>query len=265
MTREFWQEIVSNKYVISSDPSPANLLPELLEMLASTDSVLRDGFAYPILATWIQKNAFSRDELSSILRILEQRLELGLGEMGSDTVFARSFAVLVLAVLVNNLLLQLEKSEVLRLLEVVLNYLAHEKDLRGFVFLKGWAHAVAHTADLLDEFVVNEHCQSTELQKILTAILNKVTAQSVWLFDEEDRLSYAAARVLGRNLIPNDILQSLLYELVLRVSRTNEQKLNSISRHNAKTFLRSLYFQVLKLEPDSGNLRLIFSVLEKFD
>jgi hypothetical protein len=118
MTREFWQEIVNNKYQISSDPSPQALLPELLEMLASPDPILRDDFAYSILATWIGRGAFSRAELQSVLGILEQRLETGLGETESDSVFARSFAVLMLAVLVNNPVLALEPAEVHHLLVV---------------------------------------------------------------------------------------------------------------------------------------------------
>ncbi len=265
MTREFWQEIINNKYEISSDPSPQTLLPELLEMLASPDPELRDGFAYPILATWIGRGAFSQDELKSVLATLEQRLEVGLGETESDSVFARSFAVLTLAVLVNNQTLALEQSEVRRLLEVFLNYLEREQDLRGFVQPQGWAHAVAHTADLLDEFAVNPHVQSVELEKILNAISNKIPAKIVWLFDEEDRLSYAATRVMGRGLLSSERISEILDALVLRVTQADGQKSNTIPRHNAKAFLRSLYFQILKLEPDSKHLELILVALEKIN
>ena len=262
MTREFWQEIVNSKYQIPIDNSPQSLLPELLEMLASPDPELRDGFAYPILATWIQKDVFLKDELRSILKILEQRLEVGLGETDTDTVFVRSFAVLTLAVLVNNQTLSLEKTEIHRLLEMVLQYLERERDLRGFVQPGGWAHAVAHTADLLDEFAVNEHCQTPELENILNAIVSKVTAKSVWLFNEEDRLSFAAARVLGRGLISSDHILSCLQGLSSPVSQADGHHSNAIPRHNAKGFLRGLYFQTLKLEPGSKNLELILGTLE---
>jgi hypothetical protein len=265
MTREFWQEIVNTKYKISSDPSPQDLLPELLEMLASPDPELRDGFAYPILATWIQQATFSREELRSLIATLEQRLETGLGELESDSVFARSFAVLMLAVLVNNPILALEKLEVLKLLEVVLHYLEREQDLRGFVQPQGWAHAVAHTADLLDEFALNSDVQSSELEKILSAITKKVAAKTVWLFDEEDRLSDAAARVLERELLSSDFVSGLLDTLAVQISQADEDKSNAIPRHNAKAFLRSLYFQVLKLEPNSKHLELIFEAMNKIN
>ncbi len=303
MTREFWQQIITNKYQISSDPSPSgavvgsrsdpspsavppegaswnqegaavgsrsdpslqDLLPELLEMLASPDPELRDGFAYPILATWIQQGAFSQEQLRSLLVALEQRLETGLGETESDAVFARSFAVLMLAVLVNNPILALEPAEIYRLLEVVLSYFAREQDLRGFVYPQGWAHAVAHTADLLDEFAVNQHCQSPELERILNAITNKIPAKSVWLFDEEDRLSYAAARVLERGLLSSEVVSGLLDALAAEVSQSDEHKSNGIPRHNVKAFLQSLYFQVLKLEPSSEHLELILGALHKIN
>jgi Protein of unknown function (DUF2785) len=263
MTREFWREIVNSRYQISSDPSA--LLPELLEMLASPDPELRDAFAYPILATWIQKGAFSQAQLRSVLLTLEERLQLGLGEVETDTVFARSFAALVLAVLVNDSILALERSEVHGLLGKALNYFEREQDLRGFVQPQGWAHAVAHTADLLDEFAVNEQCQTPELEKILNAITTKVVAKSLWLFDEEDRLGYAAARVLGRGLLSNEFVQTCLDRLATQVSQSDEQKSNRIVRHNAKGFLRSLYFQILKLEPESNHLGLILAALEKLD
>ncbi len=263
MTREFWQEIVKSKYFVLTDQTPQELLPELLKMLASPDPELRDGFAYPILATWIGRGAFLQDELKSILETLEQRLETGLGETESDSVFARSFAVLMLAVLVNNQILALKKLEVLKLLEVVLQYFDREQDLRGFVQPQGWAHAVAHTADLLDEFAVNLHVQTSELEKILSVITKKVAAKTVWLFDEEDRLSYAAARVLERGLLSSEFVVQCLEDLTLQQS--NDLQLNAIPRHNAKIFLRSLYFQVLKLEPSSQHLELILAALSKFD
>jgi Protein of unknown function (DUF2785) len=260
MNCEFWHEISHNKYQISSDPSPQVLLPELLEMLASPDPELRDGFAYPILATWIGRGTFSQDELKSVLVILEQRLETGLGEKESDSVFARSFAALMMAVLVNNKILALEKSEILRLLKVALQYLEREQDLRGFVQPQGWAHAVAHTADLLDEFAVNPYVQSIELEKILKAIASKVPATRVWLFNEEDRLSYVAARILERGLLSNEVVSQCLE--VLTFQQSNDLQLNAIPRHNAKIFLQSLYFQVLKLEPSSEHLELILGALQ---
>ncbi len=265
MTREFWQQIVNDKYQISSDPRPQDILPELLEMLASPDPELRDNFAYPILATWIGRGAFSQDELKSVLGTLEQRLEMGLGELESDSVFARSFAVLMLAVLVNNPILALEKSEVLSLLELVVHYLEREQDLRGFVQPQGWAHAVAHTADLLDEFAISLHCQNPELEKILSAMTTKVAAKTVWLFVEEDRLSYAAVRVLERGLLSSDFVSGLLDNLAVQVSQADEYKSNAISRHNAKAFLRSLYFQGLKLEPNSEHLELVLNAINKIN
>jgi Protein of unknown function (DUF2785) len=221
MTQEFWQEIINNSYQISSDPGAQDLLPELLEMLASPDAKVRDGLAYPILATWIGRGAFSSLDLRSLLNVLVLRLELGLGDSESDTVFARSFAVLMLAVLVNNPILALEPAEIQRLLEVVLSYLEREQDLRGFVQPQGWAHAVAHSADLLDEFAVNTQVQTSDLEKILAAIVNKVPAKQVWLFDEEDRLSYAAARVLGRGLLSSEFVSGLLENLAVQVSHSD--------------------------------------------
>jgi hypothetical protein len=264
MNPEFWQTILENDFQISNDTNLETLLPELLEMLASPDPVLRDEFAYSILAVWLERNLFSASQMRQTLFLLEGRLEVGLGKVGSDLVFTRSFAPLIFAGIqhCDNAQPFLQESEVLHCLELALRYLALEQDLRGFVPPNGWAHAVAHTADWLDELALSPHCTAPQLERIVSAICHKIPAPHVWLFDEEDRLSYAVARAIGRGLLSPVFLESCFEVLMRWISQDDERKSNQIQRHNAKGFLRSLYFQILSLQPSSSLLGVIFRALE---
>jgi hypothetical protein len=267
MHPEVWQTILENDFQISNDTNLETLLPELLEMLASPDPVLRDEFAYSILAVWLERNLLSPSQMRQMMLRLEGRLQHGLGEVGNDSVFARSFAPLIFAGIqyCDNAQPFLQESEVLHCLELALRYLALEQDLRGFVVPQGWAHATAHTADWLDELALSPHCTAPQLERIVSAICHKIPAPHVWLFDEEDRLSYAVARAIGRGLLSPAFLESCFAELVQRVSQDDEHKSNQIQRHNAKGFLRSLYFQILSLQPSSSVLEMVLKALEGLD
>jgi hypothetical protein len=73
------------------------------------------------------------------------------------------------------------------------------------------------------------------LTQTLETIASKVPANQVWLFNEEDRLSYAAARVLERGLLSSEVVSQCLE--VLTLQQSSDLQLNAIPRHNAKIFL----------------------------
>ena len=83
-------------------------------------------------------------------------LAVGVGEDGTDTVFRRSFSALVLAVVLERATTLatttgtgLPDDTLLRWGDRIAGWLVRERDLRGFVLGKGWAHALAHGADAL--------------------------------------------------------------------------------------------------------------------
>jgi hypothetical protein len=57
----------------------------------------------------------------------------------------------------------------------------------------------------------------------------------------------------------------LLDALAVQFSQADANHSNAIARHNAKAFLQSLFFQILKLEPNSRHLELILAALSKVD
>jgi len=59
---------------------------------------------------------------------------------------------------------------VLDVYKKVIGYYVKEKDLRGFVEIKGWAHSSAHTAECLSSLVKSGYIKYNELLEILNII-----------------------------------------------------------------------------------------------
>ncbi len=65
----------------------AELTPELLGWLGSTDPELRDEFAYRILAAWIERGQYASRQLRTMAKQMTANLETGLGEHDTDSVY----------------------------------------------------------------------------------------------------------------------------------------------------------------------------------
>jgi hypothetical protein len=178
MQRADWEQVVASDYAVPDGANLPGLTRELLDYLASPDPQLRDQFGYEILATWMARDVLSPAAMRAVGEALLPRLQIGLGERDTDSVFTRSFAVLLLAEVVNNHHRHpfLDTRTLDAYLAAGLDYLARERDVRGYVPDHGWAHATAHTADLLLELAAEPYLAAPELARILDAIADTVTA-----------------------------------------------------------------------------------------
>lgn len=251
MDKAFWQAIIERDYAVPDGHTVASLTPKLLVYLGSVDPELRDEIALSILATWIEREgAFTTDELRAIGNQMAYNLTLGIGEQGSDSVFLRSFSALVLDCVIDydNAHPFLTPAEVHSYLDQALEYLVHERDLRGYVAEKGWAHSAAHTADLLAYLARNQALDNRDLERMLDAIAEKVSApaEHAYLYKEDERLVYTVMTALRRDLIGLPFLENWVDQLALEENPTPwfQTTGGACARHNAKVFLRSLYFQL---------------------
>lgn len=254
MEKEFWLEITRNDYSVPQHHTASELLPELLTNLGSIDSDLRES-AYTILSEWVEvQGLYMHEELRVISAQLRTNLHQGLGEQGTDSVFLRSFSLLVLNNVVDydNAHPFLQEQEVLAWLEETLAYYQEECDLRGYVPVKGWAHSVAHGADLLMAFARNRYVRQAELERILHVIAWRVTSpvSAVFIDQEDERLCVVVLTALRRNLLPLPSLQTWVQSIVQPEGRQSWRETFSDGEGNiafthVRTFLRSLYFQLL--------------------
>jgi hypothetical protein len=217
MDKAFWQAILDADGAVPEGCTIAELTPELLALLGSTDSELRDGVAYVVLATWLAHDRYTPAEVWAMAERLAANLSVGLDQQGSDNIFVRSFSALVLAEIVHrdNQSALLDQRQVHRLLDGALAYLLAEQDLRGYVPDKGWAHAVAHAADLLWVLARSRYMHIDSLERILDAIAAKATPPGahIYLYNENQRLARAALGAIGRDLVDLSFLTSWIGRL----------------------------------------------------
>ncbi len=225
MDRTFWRVIANDENALPQGEWVAELAPELLSWLGSTDAELRDEFAYRILAAWVEREQFQAEQLHDLVRQMLDNLHIGLGERDTDSVFLRSYSTLVLMEVVayDNAHPFLGQGEAASLLDQVLEYLRKERDLRSWVEGPGWAHAVAHTADLLMMLARNLQLGTVELERLLDGIADRLLEPSgvVFVQHEDERLAYAALNVLRRGLVGRAARDRWL-ERFVRPSRLRE-------------------------------------------
>jgi len=240
------QVVAANDYRPPAGVDAWSLTLDMLTQLGSIDAELRDELIYTTFVHWARAGLYTPDQYRALLNGLldDQHLFRGLGERDTDTVFMRSFSALLCVWPVYHHRRQpyLAPHEVLAAFDRVLDYFSREVDLRGYVEGKGWAHAVAHTADLLDEFAQCEELDRSGLLRLLDAIKARLRAADVvFVAEEDERLAYATLSLVGRGTLTERDLEPWIKSFA-PIERTGEWRTWS-RQVNIKHFLRSLYFQ----------------------
>ncbi|MDE5415399.1 DUF2785 domain-containing protein [Alkalihalobacterium chitinilyticum] len=244
MLKQQLREIKENKYLPYPDTNINQIVAEALQNIGSTDQELRDELIYSTLATWIQKAVISNEQLQKLLNALldDKHLFFKIGERGTDSVFVRSFSMLLIApILYVNLdreFLSTEDIDVVK--EKSILYLEKEIDLRGHVPSKGWAHSLAHASDTIVHLI--PYLAKEEQLIILHRIGKKFRTFDYVFHDEEDeRAVNAIIRILDNEIISEtefnvwiDDLASVHYDRYEEAYRL---------KTNIKTLIRSLFFR----------------------
>src|SRR5687768_2585622 len=175
MATGYWQEILSKGLAVPVDRPLDDLTAELTTMLGSTQPEVRDGTAYPALATWIERGVYD-DLLGGLGDGMVAGLSVGLGESGTDSVFRRSFSALILGECLdrNNAEHLLPGGKILEWGDRIVAWCLDEKDTRGFVPGKGWAHAIAHGADTIGALGQSPHLAGPELAVMLEVMAERL-------------------------------------------------------------------------------------------
>ena len=253
-------EIADNEFALPEQAKAMQRATEMLPHLGSPDAELRDDLIYSTLATWILGDKFEEDELKVMLQQLlsEAHLFFKLGESDGDSVFMRSFSMLLVPLILSQHRVRpfLMPYELRELKVKLLDYLEREEDFRGFVLEadeagepKGWAHAVAHSADALDDLVQCKEMGSEELLEILTAIRQKAAESAVvFVHAEDERLVTPVIAALGRKVLKPADVQTWLAGFVPLAQEKEPFPDCYRQAQNVKNFLRSLYFRARKVE-----------------
>ena len=245
--KEFLRSIAEKNYELPSDIDAYDFAQALLVNLGSPDGELRDELSYMILASGIiDKGMLSAEQMNALLTTVldAQHLFYAIGEVNTDSVFMRSFSnLIVAAILYTDARNPVITEQVVQHTKTtLLAYAEQERDWRGYVEGKGWAHAMAHLADALDECAQNSYMLPEDRQDILQ-MLRQLAQLPESLYHEEDmRLATSAQHIIIGREVPNTFVDDWL-ELCF-VERASDVS-SWISATNVKNFLRSLYFLLI--------------------
>jgi hypothetical protein len=214
---------------------------EVFDHLGSPDPELRDELGLTALGTWIVDHGrLSPAELQELRRraLGDRGIRFHLGASGDDTVFRRSFSLLVLAIVLvaDKQRRFLDAGDWLEIADGLVSYCHGERDVRGFVPGHGWAHAVAHAADVADECATSRFSRPEVCERLLSAFDVLVArADDVFQAEEDERIGIALAAMLSTGQLTASRLRAFLDERDLseRAYRTNW-----------KHILRSTYFRL---------------------
>lgn len=253
MDKVSWHKIIDNNYQLDNTDALDSMTDELINYLDSADAELRDTIAYSVLARWIITHQYYSDEqLTSLVERLIPKLSESLGNHDDDTIFGRSYAVLVLSLLAyqDDRSSFMSESLIRTLLDEARNYLIAERDNRAYIDGKGWANACSNTADLLKFLARNPVIEAEDAKRIIDTIAEKIVMQTSSIFnhDEEERLAQVIMAILDLSVLTTYELEDWLKHFRdWKLSHALDGDYNP-SHHatyqNIKNFLRSLYIQM---------------------
>ncbi|WP_026826475.1 MULTISPECIES: DUF2785 domain-containing protein [Exiguobacterium] len=226
------------------------ILTSMVQHIESTDGELRDRLIYTIFFRLIiEQKDIDYDKMSELLGTsLHVLLFHGIEETQSDAVFTRAFTTLLMALILHRDVEEnfLTDEQFQQASEGLIRYLQLEKDTRGYVNGKGWAHSIAHAADAVDELIANPKLDPESFPQLFNVIIDQIMRSEVLAHDEDERLIHPILRLLERGMDSEIILrhvERLPHLLEERKQDLDEEKFWCVV-HNVKTFLKSLYVRL---------------------
>jgi len=252
VSEAYWEAVLAAGLRVPPDRPLDDLTAELVGMLGDPDPGRRDRLAYPVLATWISNGVYD-NLLIGLGDGVAVGLRHGLGADGDDSVLRRSYSALILAEVLrrDNQMRLLRNDTVLGWGDVASTWFVRERDLRGWVPGRGWAHAVAHGADLVGQLARSRHVGPLELTVLLDVIADRLLEPTAYVcrHGEEDRLAFAVMIVLHRNVVSFGVLEAWVARLGTGMSRKPARRQAgaewpTASAANTTAFLRALHVQL---------------------
>lgn len=265
-----WQAIHADHDRPPAATTPAALLPELEAYLGSPDPARRDAIAIDVLTAWIVTDKrLGPDELQPLAQRLIGNLATPLDR--ADGVYLRSFSALALSLIARRDRADpiLDAAARRKLLDAARDYANRETDLRGYTGERGWAHAAAHTADLLRELARNSASTADDRGTILDAVAGLTARRhgAILHHGEDGRLAQPVLEAVRAGVAPERVdawLATVAAPLQERGGATFDAGLYAAQR-NARNLLFTLFVQLsLDPAPNDGTRALLARITKLF-
>ncbi|MGE7623033.1 DUF2785 domain-containing protein [Viridibacillus sp. NPDC096237] len=234
------------------------LLSNMLQEIGAVDAELRDQLIYRTFMEMLGDRLLTHEQMHFLFRecVSEKYLFFQVGDEQSDTVLTRSFTALLLTgILTTDAELGfLPNEELATYLEKSGYYLQRERDIRGFIDGKGWAHSIAHGADLAAATVRHPAFELRMAPPILQAIKECLWKNAVYVDDEEERLIVVIEAMMEKG-VPEEVLIEWAEQVFDKLDHHLYSRGYDQSYFKARTctlhFMKTLYFalKIKKIMP----------------
>jgi hypothetical protein len=252
----------------------SRLIDSMLIEIGSVDPELRDQLIYSSFARLILRDHLNHSQMAHILEVCLDPVHLfyKLGETETDSVFTRSFSVLVIALILekDRQTPFLKKGSVIQAIDASLHYLLYEEDLRGYVKDKGWAHSIAHGADLLAEAIKHPYFpmeNATKCLEVIKCCLFKESTEGIpYVDDEGERLVFPIMALIEKG-IQEDQMGDWITKIESDLTKLKAKETNRLHYYRVRTnsinLLRGLYFRLSYKKQGEPLAQTIFTLLKK--
>ena len=249
MEKQFWITIRENNFAIPAGYSARELTEELFTYLGSTDPELRDSIGLEAFYHWLTQGLYPAEDLHAYITRLLENLRKDTGKTGDDSVFLRSFSALWLSLIVqnDNATQGMKKDEFERIFEAALVYFKEERDIRGYVLIKGYAHAIAHTSDLFAALADCRHVSAADQVRILDCIAEKMRdgKPGIYLYNEDSRIARAIQAIFARDMLTLEQIKDWLASLSRDWNGAWQGEEGTRAYFNGRNLIRALYWYLL--------------------
>ncbi len=244
----------------------ATLFETMLASIGVPEDELRDKVNYRLFIELLSAQMIPTDLMQHLVEVLPTQnfLYKGITSGEPDDVFTRSFAALWLTGLFyvdqQTSFLTVEQAQLA--MEQSLSYLSKEKDVRGFVEIKGWVHSMAHGADLATAILSHPHVKLQYAAVILQGVKESFWKGRVYTDDEDERL-VKIFEALAKSNFSEDVLIEWMEQVFDKLQRHLYEVGYTpeffAARTNTMQFAKTLYF-TLKFSGKYDKLRGITSI-----
>lgn len=264
--KELLKSIRDNDYAVPDGVNPYELSLVMIDNIGDIDSELRDGLILSNLFKWINEGILSTNQVYELLMIVldGDHILKGLGSI-NDSVFTRTFSAEAAAGMIYRHRREkfISESDIEKAFNTVLKFYDEDKDVRGYIEGKGWAHGAAHGADALDEFARCEEIEYVGLKKILDSIYKKVHVNRYgYIHFEDERMITVVKAVLERKIIPTKEMEDWIRNFN-KIEKTGIYPEDLVVEFNVNTFLKSLYFRLIEIPQYEQITNVIRQVLKQ--
>lgn len=240
---------INNKEKTWEDVDQEVVLDAMILHIGSPNSNLRE-MVYRSFYMSIIHDLLDYETLKKLLNYsVTHLLFKGIGESGTDSVFTRAFTTILIAVIIHKDIEVdfLSKETLIEVKNEIKKYIELERDVRGYVPVKGWAHSIAHVADTCDELIKSEKIAEVEYFPIIEILLKKYcTTPTGFLHGEDDRVVIAVLAMLNKKVGLEELKQFV--EEIPGLLKSQKEELSSekywFVMANCKSLLKSLFIGI---------------------